>query len=293
MSSTKIGYFAGIGYIVTTLFSMFYVETVISHLQNKFVALFIACTISAIFFTIINIRKMDKVFLSVINSWRLYLLLSLLIGANWLCSIFGVINGNAFLYALGYFLFSASLAHFNNFISTKNKQSYYLCIASWVVIMIAFAINEKFYLGLLIALLGGATGYCYRRITFSFSSKENLSPSQIISVRFYPLIILLPSKFTFPDFSKIMQHHLLLILIFSIVSFIIPNYLNQVAIIKIGANKSTILAALLFPASWFIEEGMHHTVMINANFILAVCSMLIILTPFLMKKISRDPVYAN
>jgi hypothetical protein len=67
------------------------------------------------------------------------------------------------------------------------------------------------------------------------------------------------------------------------VAFIIPNYLNQVGIIYLGANKSTLTAAFIFPISWLIEHVLHKNLVINTNLFLAIASMIIVLLQFSAK----------
>ena len=53
MKPITYGYIAAVGYVATTIFSMFFVETLLTSFENKFVVIFCAGLISTIFFTAI------------------------------------------------------------------------------------------------------------------------------------------------------------------------------------------------------------------------------------------------
>jgi hypothetical protein len=279
MNNTKIGYFAAVAYVASTLFSMFCVDQIISGFPNKFIVLFLACIISGCFFTLINFKLMTKVLSSIINSWKLYIFSSVLIGINWICSIFGVIYSNIFLYAIGYYVFSASLANISRCLNEKDKLSGILFLASSILLLATFLKNKEFALGFMMAILGGATGYLYRKTIFSFSAKELLTPTQIISVRFYPLIFLSLSQFNFSDLVTITSHQFSIIIGFAVAALIIPAYLNQITIVKLGANESTIISSLIFPGSWLINQTIQNKIELDFNFIFSFIAILIIITP--------------
>ena len=283
MKAEILGYVAAIGFVGTTILSMFFVQDLIVTFPNKYMVLFLACLVSSVFFTLINIKCMPAIFKCAISSWHSYLFLAVLIGSNWICSIFGIPRSNAFLYSLGYFMFSASLAYLNDYLTTKDLKFGLLCMMSWIILLVALAMNLKFILGFLIALLGGATGYLYRRTTYVFSEQENFSSSQILSIRFYPLLILLSTQFHLPDLVMLSTYQWSVILLFAVLAFIIPNYLNQVAIIKLGANHSTVIAAFIFPVSCLLEQILHRHISIDANLIVALIATLTMLIPFVFR----------
>jgi len=283
INSINVGYLAGIGYVASTVFSMFCIESLISSFPNRFMILFVACLVSTIFFTIINFRSMKIVLIAGLRSWRLYFISSSLIGVNWICSIFGVIYSNAFLYTLGYFIFSSSLAHLNNYWLIREKTSAVLWLVSWALLLFTFIVNFNFLLGILISIISGATGYLYRKVIIKFSQKEALNASQIISTRFYPLIFLLAFKFKLDDIASISQQQIYIILIFTITSLIIPVFLNQISILKLGAYQSTMLSAFIFPISWLIEQLIKHNLALNINLFIAIIAMIIIIFPIIGK----------
>ena len=283
MKTLIYGYTAAIGYVATTIFSLFFVETLLSEFENKFVVIFFACLSSTIFFTVISLKSVINTYVSTFRSWKIYLILSVLIGSNWLCSVFGVTYSNAFLYGLGYYILSTALAYLDVYIRNRNSKTLVIFLFACVILVIALFENLQQIHGFLIALLGGATGYLYRIATHSFSQDEKLSSTQILSVRFFPLIILLTTKFHFIELYTLSIHKIYIILIFSTVAFIIPNYLNQVGIIYLGANKSTLTAAFIFPISWLIEHVLHKNLVINTNLFLAIASMIIVLLQFSAK----------
>ncbi len=278
----KLGYLSAWGFVVTTVVSLLYVEIIISTYPDKFLVMFFAISLATLFFNLLNIKSFKRVYQGIFINFKLYLIMSCYIAINWSCSIFGVILSNTFIYNLYYFLFAAAISYF--FLYWVNTQYRYLivCLCSLIILIIGYIINMHYVYGIIIGLIGGLTAFCYRKTSQLFAKTSDFTSTQILMTRFYPFLIFLAFKANWHNISELSPIHWSHIAMFTVLSLILPIFLNQYSVLKIGTEKATIISAFIFPLSWIGQTLVSHSANYSrANLVIAITACLIIITPYI------------
>lgn len=282
----NMGYLSAILYVLITTISSLFIEGTLNKLGNSLTILFLALVISSIFFNIIGFKLIKKSYSDVISDIKNYIIFCLFLGVSWICSVYGVQLSDALLFNISFFITTALAAFYKQYYQERSSIVLFRIICCIVILILTLINNSSLIFGFALGILGGVSSYLYRVTSVSFAQKKPANTLEIMMTRFIPIILILSFKVNFTDIANTFSQHYIGILIFSVISFIIPTYLSQYSNNHIGAEHSSIISALIFPLSWFGDLFVRHQKLNASEFMdlgLAITALLIIISPYIFK----------
>ncbi|MCE3269524.1 MAG: hypothetical protein K0R49_1778, partial [Burkholderiales bacterium] len=219
---------------------------------NPIISLFFMSIIATIWFNLINYKNLKSIYTNFLRNKRIFLMLSSMVGLNWLCSIFAPHKSDPFIYLSATFIVMAICGLV--FKPKKSKIHFYiewisiiLLISCMLLLRYNYAIHhtKDIDIGLILGTSAGITSYYYAVFSEKYSRLNSFSSSQILALRFWPLIIVLgchifirhiPISFTWNMFS--------VLLLMSFLTLIIPVFFLQQAIIRMKTNNLSFMLAM-------------------------------------------------
>lgn len=278
----RLGYLSAAIYVLITVISTLFIESKLSKVGDARDVLFLAMVVTSIFFNLSGIKIIKKTYADIKSDIYGYLKFCTLIGLIWCCTVYGVQNCNAFLFNLFFFMTSAGIAYFVNY-KNGGKSLHFILFTIVILILVAtFIYDFYYYIGIIISTIGGVCAYFYRKSSFIYSRKHTASALEILMTRFIPISLVLGFTVNYDTVSYIVINHYWEVIVFSLISFIIPTYLGQYATNQIGAEHSAIISALIFPICWFGEIILHSKFIMISYFdlIIACCAAVVIVIPY-------------
>lgn len=233
----------------------------IQHLDSNVSPMFsllISAFIATIFFNLMNISKLKETYkmlwsqktdcigimITVLIMWACTMTTPGLIGASMSNFLYFAWQGMIGLLILG----------------TNNRLKLYMGI--FIGLLIIFTMMNNLYPysktvleGMLLAILGGTTGYVYCRQSQALVKKIPLKPTQILSFRFYLTIFALYTtlpKGSFIFYSSWKNYAELLLL--AVLGLIVPLFFQQKALEKISSEQNAIIVSLCPVIIAFFQE---------------------------------------
>lgn len=291
-----LGYIDAIIYCVFTAVSFVFIDKMGDHI-NPYLSLFVMTLIACIFFISINYKHLKLMGRTIIDNKTLYLIMCHMVGINWLCSIFAPHLADPFIYLSVLFIVTSILGLI--FIPKKNQaESLVHCALSIILMLLIIFIFMKYNildgknisLGIILGIIAGVTTYLYGLFSNKLSTRSSLSPSQVLGIRFIPLIIVL-SIIIFQPNSQIeislKPNDSYIILFMAFISLIIPAYFLQVSFKKIGVMESALILGLIPGISFALYSiAIQYFIWINF-FIALITTAVLILVKILPKLISK------
>ena len=252
-------------------------SVLISSLDNLPIQLSLVITtiIAIIYFNGVNINQLTITYKKFSAHKQLWLLVNILVFVMWLFAYLGIQYSNANFFNLIFFMVLGLIAACNN------KQ----IIKSLVIIvplLIAALTHMQYGLGFIFAVIGGVAGYYYNVTSKKLIDKTQASATQLLAVRFFVILIVLIPFLPTHSIQLLSLHHLALLFIVAICSFIIPLYLSQKGLIKLGVKHHSALLTFT-PFMTFVLQGIILNQWSILMLILSLCAPLV-LYDFLFRK---------
>lgn len=222
-------------------------------------SLLLAATIVTIFFNLVNLGKLKKIYA---NCWRqkkecLGIMITILVMWNCAMTAPGLIGAS-----LTNFLVFAWLGTLGFFVSGMNNRiNLYvsLFIASLITFVIVTTLLQGYsthkLAGIVIALISGTSSYVYFKQSQSLVSKIKLSSTQILAFRFYLTLVVLYILLPQGSFSLYFNmKNLLEIIVLAVAGMIIPLYFQQKALEKITSEQNAIIMSLTPVIISFLQD---------------------------------------
>lgn len=273
-----MGYTYALLYSLFTAISFTFIDK-LDDLINPYYSLFVMSILATLFFNIINYKNLRTMYQHCYRNKMLYLAMSISIGLNWMCSIFAPNLSDPFIYLSLLFISLAGCGLI--FIKKDSFISSFFNYFSVLIFIILIYIIYRYYhigahrssiLGVAFGVASGITGYLYALYSNKLTkiNNANLFPTQILAIRMWPLILVLFITLIHNHVSFYLDtKNILIEVIMSIFTLIIPMYFSQFAIKSLGANKFSIFVALT-PAFTFVIYSISMMSINKNNMFLAV-----------------------
>jgi len=248
-------------YILITVFSVMFIHD-LGQRWPVSLTLMLSTFYATIFFNLINLRRLRKTYIAMLKQKRLYGLLMVSILVIWA----GSFSGAAFIsptFSL-FVVFGIGAAFGSFFAYWENRTKLNLfrlaLIVSVVVIFYTSLVEHYSTLQLIsiivLTLVVGAFDYIYGYASYKIS-QHNLDATQILAARFW-LMLLAISLICWQNKSlEVLKEHyseiLVESLLLSIAAFIVPVYLYQKSVLKIGPNLAMVLCGFIPLLSYLAE----------------------------------------
>ena len=209
--------------------------------------------LTTVYFHLINIHKIKHVYKQLLHDKLNFLLVNLTVMVMWGCSFYSVYFVGPFSYL---FIFFSTAAVFGFFFKLNESELLrwprLISLVTIILIIVGYILyvenhsRENYIFGDILALLSGSMSYAYSKSSFVFSKKTHLTATQILSVRFFALLIfgVLLCLFAPQTAIRFDLDIIWRVILLAALAFILPLYFFQKAILKIGPEGQTIFNAL-------------------------------------------------
>lgn len=270
------GYVDAFLYALFTAISFTYIDKLGDDI-NPYWSLLIMSVIATLFFNAINYKELKRIYKACYSDNIIYMQMALSVGINWLCSIFAPNLSDPFIYLALYFMVLALVGFI--FMEKNNRLDrlvHYLCAMSLILLIVIVGFyynikeNKNITAGMLLGIFGGITAYLYAHSSNKLATRNHLLPTQVLAVRFLPLVLALISWLLLNHMEITLSiSESLILLVMAIVTLVIPIYFLQAAINKLGVTKYSIFVAIT-PGITFVIYSLTLKRLSVHNLILAV-----------------------
>lgn len=208
---------------------------------DPIVSTFITYGLAAIFFFSVNVKSLKVILEILVSNKKLIFKINLSTLINTLLAFYVVLYISPIAYIMVFF---AGLSFFNalhNHRMISNLEKFIHIVSVALAISISFLIsNAGVYdtvVGLCLTLISTLFGAFYMRESAHLHQETDISASQILSIRFFMVIILcgVYSIFSIGQYG-ISFHDIALLSVIAITGCIVPLFLMQKSIKKLGAK---------------------------------------------------------
>jgi drug/metabolite transporter (DMT)-like permease len=252
-------------YVLLTAVSMVFIREAANFLPPS-LTLFLGSIAAIIVFHAINFRSVKSMYQKAWHNKWLWLRMMITIAIVWLACIYGPTLVAPAIFVLLYFAISCLIGIFASY---QKEKAFYLIIAGigvlactvCIIINYLYTVSISHFIiyGIILGIIGGVINYIYIKQSHAFASRENLTATQVLAVRFWLTLgicyALLPSA----SFHYINLNSLIMAICVSLASLILPIYFFMKSVIKIGVEKNAIVSGLV-PASTYVLQAVifHH-----------------------------------
>lgn len=248
--------------------------------------LLVSCVIAVLYFHLVNLGKLRKIYQQCLEYKKEWAMLSLLVTVIWLAAIYSPIYLGASLYTFIFFAISGILGTAARYHQGTHRSIHFLIsmIGLLMLVLMVTVMNlnsSQNDLGIFLAFIGGIAGFIYSMKSSAFMKSSQLSASQVLAVRFY--LTMLACCFFIPAhaYSQFNLQNVAMAFMISLFCLIIPLYFVQKGIEMAGPERNAIIASTVpLIACVFEQTYYHHT---NTTiFIICILYSLFTCWPYLM-----------
>ena len=284
------------GYIDATLYVIiasitFVLLTKMSSSIDPVISLFFLSGVAVVCFNLLGVRRVVSTYKTAATNWILCLQISIAIGLDWVFMLFASIKSDPFVAMGSIFVTLAILGFLNLFKVSRNRAnifSVFLLVISLILMACFYNFGNYEYtlIGIGFGFLAGLSFYFYIIYSTKLTNKTQMSPIQVLSLRFWVLFI--GSSFFLPKsaFVIIKDKYIELTLI-SILSVVIPIFFNQKALQKLGSGIASVFFCFVPPVTYLFYA------IINKNFVLINGLICMIITVALLTPKALDIIKKN
>lgn len=255
-------------------------------------SLLITASIASLYFNIINIKQLRKIYIDCFSNIRRWVSVMLVVLIMWGTTMIGPGRVGASLFNFIYFAWLGMLGFM--MLSLKNWKECYikfyfgLSLFLLIVVNVFFELHSSFsyqtVYGILLALLGGTFSFIYFKQSQALAKNANLSATQVLAVRFYlsifVLLLILP-KHSIQNYVTFTN--LIYLFLLAFFSLIIPLYFSQKALEKITSEQHAIINSLCPIVTSILQKIVFNDIKANQMAIYILYTLAIISFYFITK----------
>jgi hypothetical protein len=204
-----------------------------------------------LFFNGINYSKLALIYKSVKENWALCVVVNATIAVVWLCTVYSTSLAGAGSFTFIFFSVNGTIAfaraHYPHAVAQTLKKisitGSVLLIASMSIYYFEHQPDYRHFLGMLLAAIGGAVSFVYMKQTEQMIKRMKFSASQILAVRFYLSTLLCYLVFPVGSVLQMNAHQFILVSLVSMFALIVPLYVSQKSVEKVGAEVNAMVAS--------------------------------------------------
>ena len=282
------GYFdAGI-YVILSAVVFVFLDKLCNNV-DPVTALFAMSGIAIVCFNLLSVKELKKTYVACFNNKLIFLLMSLALGTDWVCLIYGTHLSDPFITMAALFITLAFFGFVKLYINTgapANILSMLLLLISVIVLYSTYQIKMSQHVayGLLLGAMAGMAFFIYIILSDILSKRGDLSTLQLLATRFWLLFI--GSFFFLPlnDTYQVIQKNAIPLILVSFGSLIIPIFFNQQAIKKLGPARSSVLISFVPPITYLFDSWYNNTLILSNLVVCMIISIALILPKLLIIK---------
>lgn len=286
-------------YVLIASFSYIFMEYTVTT-WSPVLSLIFSIFLATLYFHITNIHHIKATYTQAIKDKWNWLWVNLTVMVMWGAAFHSVFYIGPFGYL---FLFYSTAAVFGFFFQVKNEKTIrFPRIISMIIIIFLIVIyigfiekhtNHYYLLGNFLAILSGTMSYAYSKTSFSFSKNTSLSATQILAIRFYALLIFSILLCWIEPFSVNLSLHILWhMALLAALSFILPLYFFQKAVLKVGPEAQSIFIAFSPAVTYLLKILIDHQFDLYP-FLVSIILGIMLIIPAIIKMKNQKSVTKN
>lgn len=237
-----------VGYMLLTCASLMFVESIsVKEQIDPLIMLWVNAIVATIIMHIILLSKLKLTYIKFIKyplSTTFMMVTVLLIVAS---SFYSIKKIGTMEYLVLYFSVMGFVSSLVEILLHKNKlNTLRLMVFAIVCIMLVNHLMQKNDIAVVITFIGASAGVLYARFSQKLALNVNMSALQILSIRYWFVIVIIPLLFNDCLESVINGVHVLkekfvIITLLSIITLILPLYMTQKSLKHISYSKNGII----------------------------------------------------
>ncbi|MBI6853476.1 EamA family transporter [Pseudomonas cichorii] len=234
------GYALNIVYAILTAIAIVFLSHVGAEI-TMMAALFYMALGSSIVFNLTELSRFKTLHQAVLRHWHYWLGMSVAFILNWIFSYYSATHSTAEFYISVFFLTSAFCAS----LRARDNLKVVVCL---LAIYIAYVLTQAPIDALIAAVLAGISVYFYFVYSHSFATRANLSANSVVAVRCYLLALATFGYLLINDeLTKLIipLHQIPELLFLILFNMIIPSFLSQTCLHKVGVTRFTQINSLI------------------------------------------------
>ncbi|WP_150467214.1 hypothetical protein [Francisella sp. SYW-9] len=251
-----LGYIQAFLYVLFMSVSLIWLDDLGSSYNNVAFMLLVTTFITALAFNVANFKGLKRSYLAICHDFTTWLKMSICISLMWIGTYYGTIFGSPILAIVLSILGEALFA------SIYDKKILNSILSIIMLFLAIFAFYQENMIPIIVSIFTGIIIFIYSNISEKFARNNKLSSLDILSTRFWLLLIgcivyflIFKAKVPVAAYSI----HTCLALLISLVSvaflnMIIPIFLSQSSVLRIGAINNayimTLTPVVVFILQW-------------------------------------------
>lgn len=275
------GYLDASIYVILSAIVFVFLDKLCNNI-DPITALFAMSGIAIVCFNLLSIKDLKKTYTACFDHKLLFLLMSLALGADWVCLTFGTHLSDPFITMAALFITLAFFGFAKLYIKSharSNLISMALLLISVLILYQTYEIKISRHViyGLILGAIAGMAFFAYIVLSDILSKRGQLSTLQLLATRFWMLF--LGSAFFMPwsDVFHMIQSNAIPLILVSFGSLIIPIFFNQQAIKKLGPARSSIIISFVPPVTYLFESWYESRLILTNFLVCVIISMALIL----------------
>lgn len=250
---------------------------------------FITFSISLIFFALLNLRKIGEITNIFMLRKKDFAVINISTLVNTLAAFVVMQYVPPITYVIVFF---SSIPLFTNILSLKLdeiliKQTAVVIISLGIAAIVSHSNTNALLLGLSLTLLSSAFAAIYMKKTSELHQKTEIQTSQVLAARFILVVIVCGCYSIYKGtYTQVSSDNMLLFLYIALTSSIIPLFLLQSSIKKIGSSKTSNFMPLI-PVLCFMLMALSDSYIVSIKEL----TLIVILSILLLLSNVRGKIY--
>lgn len=291
MDSIK-GYVFSLVFCLATASSLILIHKT-DQLINPYLAVFLTFVVCALWFNLINCKSLKFIYRQISKNKSNVFIINLTTAVNWIAAFKALEYLEPVLYISIFMGFLPVITYFIKIFRAKESfdvKTIGMCLS---ILILLFAIilisknsvqllqNTYFWKGVILTFISSSAGAVYMLVSKETETSLNLSPTQVVSIRFYLLLLYAGFISCFNNsFPAIHNINYTDFLILALVSSILPVYTMQKSISLIGGLKTSFVVPFTPVFTYFLLFALHQPLSKTILPFLLVLSLLLFFNSF-------------
>lgn len=249
-----VKYLDAILYIIFTAISFVFLDRIIAHI-NPIVALVIMSLCGIIVFNVLNLRKLAPTYRYCWHNKTTYLIMSFALAVDWWTIVLACYFSDPFVAMAALFIAVAVVGFARLWLNQRKWRFLVSCgllVTASVLLVLFYTVSasKSVMIGFILGAIAGCAFYVYVASSERLALRCGFSSLQILATRFWVLFISALIGIFFISPFGLTVHDVILLIVISFGSLIIPIYFNQQSIAKLGAATTSIVISLVPPITY-------------------------------------------
>lgn len=256
---------------------------------SPIIVLLISSILACGYFHLVNYKESLGIYKKLFAKKMLFLNLNVIVGLMWFATYYSIYFSSAATFVFEFFIVGGCLSILFRS-NTRSFSDKSLSLPLIILILTPFFIYKDQYVGIMLGILAGVSGFTYNMLSNKAATLLNLSASQILASRFWLLIVL--SAFLVPRdlLAQVTLSAFITTTFITALSFVLQVWLNQKSVITIGGKESSYISSFA-PTLTFVMQGVLLGDWVFPILILSVLGTICVLCDSWLRENSKSKIF--